>query len=221
MAGPGHVGTEGSAWAPRGDGSAVLLVRHAESEANVGDATEQETDSPLTVVGRGQAAALAEALRHAPIEVLVSSDARRARDTLAPLATALGQTVRVSALLREPRSGRRTTQFVDPQEAATMLDRLRAGGAPSAALPPPETHAEVVARLRSFLDDLGVLPPGPTVVILSHFVTLNVLVRLLTDARDPPASLWAQFDNASITRVDVPAGSSPPLGTLRYLNRAL
>jgi broad specificity phosphatase PhoE len=64
---------------------AVYLVRHAEK---AGDAK----DSPLTLAGTDRAQALARHLKDAGISVIYTSDARRTKDTAAPLAAALGVT---------------------------------------------------------------------------------------------------------------------------------
>lgn len=194
-----------------------LLIRHAQSEANAGGDNEQDTDSPLTSLGQQQARLLAEAFRDTHVGVIVSSDSLRARDTVAPLACSQDKRVLPREHLREPRSNRRTTQFADLEQAAKLLDLLRSGQLPPAP-PPPETHAEVVARLRQFLDDLRASAEEGPVVICSHYVTLNVLVRLLIDPQEPPAALWAHFDNGSVTRVDVPASRRPLVGILKYLN---
>lgn len=199
------------------DAQVFFLVRHAQSEANVGGDNEQDSDSPLTLLGWQQAQRLAETFRETQVETIVSSDSLRARDTVAPLAAMLGKPVLLREQLREPRSNRKTTQFADAEQTAVLLERLRAGKLPPPA-PPAETHAEVVARLRSLLDEVWTLAAAGPVVLCSHYVTLNVLVRLLIDPNEPPAALWARFDNASVTRVDVPAGRVPPVGILQFLN---
>ena len=58
----------------------IYLVRHGQTEANIINAI-QDLNDPLTPKGRGQAAAIAERLRHVSFETLISSDAERARDT--------------------------------------------------------------------------------------------------------------------------------------------
>jgi broad specificity phosphatase PhoE len=88
----------------------VLLVRHAESEANAaGGALDQAEASQLTSAGRAQALALQGAFRETRIDAVFSSDLVRAVDTVAPLAGTLGLGMKKTPLLREPRSGRRTT----------------------------------------------------------------------------------------------------------------
>jgi broad specificity phosphatase PhoE len=194
-----------------------FLVRHAQSEANAGGDNEQDTNSPLTALGQQQAQLLAEAFRETQVGAIVSSDSLRARDTVAPLAARQGKSVLLREQLREPRGNRKTTQFADAEQAAVLLELLRAGKLPPPP-PPAETHAEVVTRLRGLLGEVRTLAAAEPVVLCSHYVTLNVLVRLLIDAGEPPAALWAHFDNGGVTRVDVPAGRLPPVGVLQFLN---
>lgn len=68
----------------------VFVVRHAEAGATDGGA-----DPELTAAGRERAAALADLLGHAGVTRLYSTEFRRARETLAPLAERLGLEVTV------------------------------------------------------------------------------------------------------------------------------
>jgi broad specificity phosphatase PhoE len=200
------------------DTATILLVRHAESEANAAhDAPEGDTDSPLSARGRAQALALAYAFERTDLTAIYCSDTRRATATVARIASKLGCGPITTPSLREPYNASRATEVMDPAAAAAFLERIRSGG-PRAASRPTETHAELVARLRAFLDGCLPLAVASTIVVASHFATLNVLLRLLTEAAEPPPGLWTHFDNASVTRVDVGVHGSPPVGVIRYAN---
>jgi broad specificity phosphatase PhoE len=62
----------------------VLLVRHAEK------APAPENDPPLTPAGTKRAHALAEALRDADVKAIITTEARRTRETARPLASEIG-----------------------------------------------------------------------------------------------------------------------------------
>jgi phosphohistidine phosphatase SixA len=62
----------------------ILLVRHAEK------ASAPANDPLLTPAGTKRAHALAEALREADVKAIITTEARRTRDTAQPLATKLG-----------------------------------------------------------------------------------------------------------------------------------
>lgn len=74
-----------------------LLVRHAEKQGG--------SDPGLTAEGQNRALALADALADADIDLIVSSQFRRALDTAAPLAERLGMEVEIHALDRNDAAG--------------------------------------------------------------------------------------------------------------------
>jgi broad specificity phosphatase PhoE len=65
----------------------VTLIRHGESEANVG--LTEHLDSPLTPLGRRQAARAAERLKDAGITRIFVSPLRRTLETAAPICAAI------------------------------------------------------------------------------------------------------------------------------------
>lgn len=191
----------------------LLLCRHAQSVENAGDTLETNTDSSLSERGILQAERLCHHLATQPLDAIYCSDTRRAIATVEPLAKIRGIDVQQTAQLREPLSGKPNTTFIDPSAIdAAFLERL-----PTRA--PTETLAQLTHRLRVFLHELRADQRARTILICSHFVTLNVLTRLLTVAGDPPPGLWAHFDNASLTHIDLNLSSHSLVGTLKYLNR--
>jgi probable phosphoglycerate mutase len=78
-----------------------LIVRHGETDWNVAGRLQGWRDSPLTVTGRAQAAAVAARLAGEPIDALVASDLGRTQATAAPIAAGLGLPVGPDAALRE------------------------------------------------------------------------------------------------------------------------
>ena len=74
---------------PAQEPTTVILVRHAERSAEAG------ADPGLSSAGVARAAALAEALVDARVSAIVTSQFRRAQETAAPLARALGLTPEV------------------------------------------------------------------------------------------------------------------------------
>lgn len=200
--------------------ASIYLVRHAQSVSNASvGAPERDTDSPLTELGQTQARALTTAFQYSDLSEIVCSDTARARETVAEIARTHGLSARESDRLREPRQAARSTQVLDLHDARAMLEQLRVNP-PTTAIT-TETHAELLTRLRAEIAAMeGALEARRGLVICSHFVTMNVLLRLLTDPRDPTPGLWARFENASVTRVDVDvaSGRRPLTGTLVYAN---
>lgn len=78
----------------------VYLVRHASAGVR-NDADPHDDDRALDADGDAQAAQLAEWLRHEPVRRIVSSPFLRCRQTVEPLAIALGLTVEIDDRLGE------------------------------------------------------------------------------------------------------------------------
>ena len=78
----------------------TYLVRHASAGLR-NDADPSDEDRPLDDTGIVQASKLTSWLRHEPIDTIVSSPYLRCRQTVAPLAEALGIEVTISEALSE------------------------------------------------------------------------------------------------------------------------
>ncbi|NAZ82659.1 histidine phosphatase family protein [Kineococcus sp. R8] len=104
----------------------LFLVRHGQSEANVLHLLDTAVPGPpLTDLGREQAEGVTALLRDEGIGLLAASSLARARETAAPLASALGLDVRVLDGLREIAAGDNERRGDD----AAIADYLRVVGA--------------------------------------------------------------------------------------------
>ncbi|WP_121371585.1 histidine phosphatase family protein [Frondihabitans australicus] len=84
----------------------LLLIRHAETPANVSGALSTRPPGPgITDLGQEQAEALAEALADTPLDGLYVSTLRRTALTAAPLAARLGLDARVIDGVEEIEAG--------------------------------------------------------------------------------------------------------------------
>ena len=68
----------------------LLFVRHGETTWNAEGRYQGRLDTPLSVLGKAQAAALAEHIRSEGVHAVVSSPLSRAAETAAACARALG-----------------------------------------------------------------------------------------------------------------------------------
>ncbi len=83
----------------------LVMLRHGQTEHNLGSRMQGQLDTELTELGRAQAVAAAAALaKHQPL-LIVSSDLRRAYDTAIALGERIGLPVHVDARLRETHLG--------------------------------------------------------------------------------------------------------------------
>ena len=83
----------------------LLLIRHGENDVMYRRLAARLPDVHLNQRGREQAAALAQALTHAPIEAIYSSPLERAVETAQPLADARGLPVEIRSDLIEVNYG--------------------------------------------------------------------------------------------------------------------
>lgn len=147
----------------------VILCRHGESEWNVDRRIQgQSLDAGgLTPVGQAQARLLGQRLKAMHVEVLISSDLRRAVETAAIVGMDLGLRPDLDARWREADLG--TWQGLHRDEArerwpeewkkARREDLARGGG---------ETFVEVQARVLAALRDLLAEHAGKTVAVITH-----------------------------------------------------
>ncbi len=78
----------------------LIALRHAKATPR-GDWDGSDASRPLTARGQAQAKAIVGALRAFGVRRIVSSDAVRCRETVAPLAVALGRTVHETPLISQ------------------------------------------------------------------------------------------------------------------------
>ena len=83
----------------------IIIQRHGESEGNANHLYLGHTDLPLTEKGREQARLAADSLKDEKIDVIYSSDLKRAYQTAEPHAALRGLTVNTSEQLREVFAG--------------------------------------------------------------------------------------------------------------------
>ena len=79
----------------------LVIVRHGETEANVGRVIQGHSGNNLSERGRQQAQCLAERLRHETIDYVYCSDLLRARETAEILANVVRAPIEHTALLRD------------------------------------------------------------------------------------------------------------------------
>ncbi len=179
----------------------LVIVRHGRPQRIEG--ADGPADPPLTDIGREQAETVARFLIGEGIDHVVTSPMRRARETAAPLALALGIDAEVVDDLAEIDSG---------SDSYLPMEELKAeGGAAWAELIAdpsslyPGVDVEVFSdRVTAAFDALVVAHPGRTVAAFCHGMTTMGYLRRIVGYDDP----WAlRTDYASLTRVQASAAS--------------
>jgi broad specificity phosphatase PhoE len=153
----------------------LLLVRHGETEWNVLEKLQGQTDIALNDVGREQARRLAARLSGEALDVVLSSDLQRAMETAAIIAGPHALDVRAEPRLRQSSRG--------AWEGKTLDEiRLLCGGTVTdeqLEYPPGgETREQFVGRLRAFLDAVRRDYAGLSVLAVAHGHILRYLITL-------------------------------------------
>ncbi len=163
----------------------LYLVRHGETEANRSGRLQGHWDTPLTELGKKQAALTAKALSDVVFDAVYSSDLGRARSTAEEIMKGRTCPLILDRRLREINLGvfqghtDLECQELWPEEYRAFLrDRInyrRPGG---------ESYQDVGRRLEIALSDIVRWNDGGhdrTVAIVSHGGVVNAVLSLLCD----------------------------------------
>jgi probable phosphoglycerate mutase len=183
----------------------VWLIRHGETAWNAEERIQGHLQVPLNTRGREQAAAVAACLAGEPITAIYASDLIRASCTAAPIADALGLTVRLDARLREwdlgVLTGLSKEQAQHQQPDAYAIYRRRLVDRP---VPGGESIRSRVDRVTDALTEITRAHDGEQVVVVSHGGPLGDCYRravgALIDER-----MEVDLHNAAINRLRMDA----------------
>jgi alpha-ribazole phosphatase len=141
----------------------LYLLRHGESEANVGGYINDDPEKrvELTAKGREQAARAAQALCGIRFSHAYASQFPRARQTAEIILAGRDVPLRIDARLNERRSGL-DGQPVEAFNGLVRPDPVRIQPANG------ESFLQQMQRLRSFLDAIAQLHPEGIVLAVSH-----------------------------------------------------
>jgi probable phosphoglycerate mutase len=139
------------------------FLRHGETEFNRLKLIAGSTDVELNDAGRAQARAAVARVRPLGVSNIVSSDLRRARDTAAIIAAALGIPHAAVTGLAERNWG-------------TLEAKPQAARGPGETPPGAETVDQFIARTRAALAEIEA---KGTPLVVAHSGTFRVLCRLL------------------------------------------
>lgn len=141
----------------------LYLVRHGESEGNVGRVLQGQTHGKLTPLGCRQVIAAARQLADIRIDLFLSSDLRRAVQTCRLLISHLGcGNMLTTPLLRERDWGDFTGRLIPDIESLQLPDNV-------------ETLPELKDRAREFLRMVRSRYDGQTIVVVSHGIMLKAI----------------------------------------------
>ena len=150
-----------------------ILVRHA--EPRIARSAAEPVDPDLTERGRWQAERVSEWLSCEPIDAIVTSPKRRAKETVAPLASKLGLEPSVVEDLDEiDRHARVYAPFhLIPEHFPELVTAMERQDWETLGWDDPRHFAE---RVREAWEGLVADPPGERVVVACHGGVIGVIV---------------------------------------------
>ncbi len=166
----------------------ILIARHPETEANVERRFVGRGDTPYTLLGRRQAAALGRAIVAFAPRTVFSSPRRRALEVARDAAASSGAALAVADGLAEMDFGHAEgLTYAEASDLGISMDLL-GGPSEEAESHGGETWEVFRSRVRGVLPSL--LEGGPRVAVVAH---AGVVRSLLTLALDLPADAAWRF----------------------------
>jgi len=184
----------------------VVLIRHGQSQGNAEGRFGGHTETPLSPLGRKQAAATATALANETFNAIYSSDLPRAIETASPLAQLSVVEIQSAEAFRERSVGvMEGLTFEEaaeqhPEQYGALLRRdfehVLLGG---------ESYRQTLDRASQKLDEVIEEHRGGRIVIFTHTGTICILVLHLMGALDAPElkPVWIATSNCGISRFDL------------------
>jgi len=193
----------------------LLLIRHGENDlAKRGVLAGRMPGVHLNETGRGQAQALADALRRLPIKIVYSSPLERAVETAEPLAKALGVRLQRDAGLLESNVGRWEGKSVR-RLALGRYWRIVQHSPSRATHPGGESFMQTQTRVVSALEAIcATSKPGDMIACVLHSDPIKLAVAHYIGL---PLDHFQRLacDPASVTLLAIGPGSA----RLMWLNR--
>lgn len=169
----------------------LFLVRHGQTDWNLAQRFQGQSDIPLNETGRQQAQALAARLSDLQFDVVYASDLRRAAETahIFLRRSDLCPAFHLDARLREIHFGAWEGCTYD-EIKAKFPAALAAWEADVYTNAPPggESLRHLAERVRSFLDDLRAAHDAQTVLLVAHGGVLQTLICFALAL--PPTMYW-------------------------------
>jgi 2,3-bisphosphoglycerate-dependent phosphoglycerate mutase len=175
----------------------LLLIRHAEPERIAPGSSSTPADPMLTDRGRVQAERLARWLRHEPIDAVLSSPLRRARQTAEVVGQRLGVAVEVIDGLQEYDA--RSDFYIPVEELRETRDHhwramIEGRWKQFGGEDPDEFQARIVPCVDAIIERF----PGGRVAAVCHGGVINVYLAALLGLE---RHLWFEPTYTSISRV--------------------
>lgn len=178
----------------------IILVRHGETEHNAASIVQGHAPGRLSRRGHQQAESAARRLKKVKIDTIYSSDLHRARQTAGVIAAQLP----ASALVEDERLREQNFGDFEGKPVVDLLRQMSKEQKDFATFVPEngESRSEFQHRVMLFFEDARVKHADETVLIVTHYGVINVLLGSLLNHSAPLTTDW-QIANGSVTILDI------------------
>ena len=182
----------------------LILIRHGETDWNMDQRIQGHMDIALNRAGLAQAAAIGRRFDGDKIDVLVSSDLRRAMQTMAPIAEGRDLPVLPDQRLRERHLGILQGKTRDEAQRLTLAAyEVFRSRAPGAELEGGESLNAFAKRVLDALADLTETHRNKRIVAVTHGGVLDIAHRHATGtALEAPRTFTIHNASINTFRVD-------------------
>ncbi len=200
----------------------VILVRHGQSEANLAKTFAGHSDISLTELGQSQARDVAEFLRDYPIDVIYSSDLKRAMQTAKPTSELQNKEIIPRRELREIYAGDWEMVKYDTLIAAYGEKYALWGKDIGRACPTNgESVLELSERISRELDRIVALHRGKCIAIFSHYTPIRAALCKMTGEPFENMQTVAGVHNGSATVATLDEDGTWKIHVLGYTKNTL
>lgn len=155
----------------------LCLIRHGQTDWNLEGRYQGQGDVPLNAAGRTQAYALAGQLDGRIFKALYASDLKRAMETAEIVSEFVNLPVNPEPRLREIDQGEWEGELVEVIKSRYAELWSHRSQDPAGVRPPGgETVREVAERVHAALDDIAIIHPKGSVLIVSHGLALATVI---------------------------------------------
>jgi broad specificity phosphatase PhoE len=181
----------------------LFLVRHAETDWNAQRRYQGHSDIPLNENGVNHARQLAVRLQHQDIDLVFSSDLKRALQTSQILMGSREIQIQTDPRLRELNFG--ILEGHTFEEGLARWPDMITAWVQDNNLPPQggETIDEFNRRVSSFFDEIRQNYAQQKVLIVSHGGPLRVIMQGLLRVTEGSAAVWFNLEHASLTAFQI------------------
>lgn len=185
----------------------IYIVRHCEAEGNACRRSQTNYEGTVTTKGLAQCEALRKRFHEEKIDAVYSSDSYRARVTADAVAADHGLLTRYRYLLREYRVGNwdgNANGNVYEDYPEVMKHNAELPG--EMWFPGGDTYASIESRCRYILNQIALENPGRTVVVVSHALTIRILLAVAVGFPGERVNDIPYGDNTAVSLIEFENG---------------